>query len=56
MDLDFSGIVTSDLTTLSIMIQRQGTSGSDTYGAAAIIRPGGIQLRGLAWADGEPMV
>jgi hypothetical protein len=56
MELDFSAIVTSDLTTLSIMIQRQGSSGSDTYGAAAIIRPGGIQLRGLAWADGEPMV
>lgn len=56
MEIDFSDIVTSDLTTLSIMIQRQGTSGSDTYGANAIIRPGGIQLRGLVWADGEPLV
>jgi hypothetical protein len=56
MDLDFSGIVTSDLSVLSIMIQRQGTSGSDTYGASAIIRPGGIQLRGLTWCDGEPLV
>jgi len=56
IDLDFSDIVTSDLDVLSIMIQRQGTSGSDTYGAAAIIRPGGIQLRGLTWCDGEPLV
>jgi hypothetical protein len=54
LEVGITGVVTADRPTLLLMLQREGSAGTDTYNEDVYIRPGGVELEWLTWADGRP--